>query len=132
MKALIKIERLIEKNLTSNECWKLKKYCEEQAMQKIKMEHDQAIKNIGIAGKVLVRGGNSEAIRYGMACLIGEIIKYNPKTVTIKFSDTRSWRVPYHWLTTIDKLEDERKSKEHMIAFQPYMNQLNKVVNEVL
>jgi hypothetical protein len=132
MKALIKVERLIEKNLTSTECWKLKKYCDEQAMRKHTLEHDQQIKDIGIGGKVLVRGGNSEAIRYGMACLIGEIMKFNPKTVTVKFSDTRSWRVPYSWLTTIDKLEDEKKSKEHMIAFQPYMTQLNKVVSEVL
>ena len=132
MKSLIRIKRLVEKQLTSQECWQLKKYCDEQAMLKVKMEHDQTIKNVGIGGKVLVRGGNSEAVRYGMACLIGEVLKFNPKTVTLKFSDTRSWRVPYFWLTTIDKLEEEKKEKEHMIAFRPYMNQINKIAAEVL
>ena len=132
MKSLIRIKRLVEKQLTSQECWQLKKYCDEQAMLKVKMEHDQTIKNVGIGGKVLVRGGNSEAVRYGMACLIGEVLKFNPKTVTLKFSDTRSWRVPYFWLTTIDKLEEEKKEKEHMIAFRPYMNQINKIASEVL
>ena len=132
MKSLIRIKRLVEKQLTSQECWQLKKYCDEQAMLKVKMEHDQTIKNVGIGGKVLVRGGNSEAVRYGMACLIGEVLKFNPKTVTVKFSETRSWRVPYFWLTTIDKLEEEKKAKERMIAFRPYMNQLHKIASEVL
>lgn len=135
MKTLIKIQRLIEKSLTSAECWKLKKYCEEQAMQKTTLEHEEQIKNIGLHNRVLVRGGNSEAVRLNLACEIGEIVKYNQKTVSVNLISAKRpglWKLPYGWLTTIDRLEEEKKSREHMIGFQPYMNQFNKIVKEVL
>lgn len=135
MKTLIKVQRLIEKNLTSAECWKLKKYCEEQAMQKTTLEHEQLIKNIGLGNRVLVRGGNSEAVRLNLACEIGEITKYNQKTVSVNLTSVKRpgvWRFPYGWLTTIDRLEEERKSREHTIEFQPYMNKFNKIVKEAL
>lgn len=135
MKALIRIKRLVEKQLTSQECWQLKKFCDEQAMRKNILEREQTIKNIGLHGEVLVRGGNSEAVRVNLACEIGEIVKYNLKTVSINLTGVKRpgvWRLPYRWLTTIDKLEEEKKAKQHMIEFQPYMNQFNKVVSEVL
>jgi len=132
MKALTKAKHIIVKSLTSKECWELRKFCDEQAMLKVHQEQIDRVKAVGIGGKILVRGGNSEAVRYGMACLIGEILKFNPKTVTVKFSDTRSWRVPYSWLTTTDKLPEEQKAKEHMRVFQPYIQELNKIAGEIL
>jgi hypothetical protein len=132
MKSVIKIQRLVEKELTSVECRQLEKFCGSQAFLKADQEHRTLIENIGIGNDVLVRGGSSLAVENGLACLIGKILKYNPKTVTVKFSETRSWRVPYDWLTTIDRLEKEKELKQHVVSFRPYLAGINKITNEVL
>ena len=132
MKPLTKVQRLIARTLTANECYQLKTFCEVQAREKSITEHKQKILDIGVGNKVLVRGGMSQAVQYGLACLIGEVTKYNPKTVSVKFSDTRSWRIPYSWLTTVDQIEKEQVLKKHQIALQPMLKELNKVANQVL
>lgn len=132
MKPLTKAQHLIKRTLTAQECYQLKTFCEVQAREKSVSEHHKKIEAIGIGNKVLVRGGLSDAVEYGLACKIGEVIKYNPKKVRVKFSDTRVWGLPYSWLTTVDQQQKEEELKRHQINFRPYLTQLNKIASEVL
>jgi hypothetical protein len=132
LKSITKIKRMIQK-LNSKECWELSTYCKEIAQSKAQNEHNEAIKAIGVGGKVLVRGGNSDLVQKGLACLVGTIVKFTPKCVHADLPHkTRPgvWRIPWCYLlpATEENVKKETESMRHTIAFNPYLKELNRML----
>ena len=132
MKPIDRVKRLIEERLSSKEVWELASYCQELARKKRVAEHIAEIKAIGKGNKVLVRGGSTETVRQGLACLVGTIVRYGPKRVRVRFSERREWHLPYDWLVpaTEENIKKERELREHAEMVLPLTRQINKIFTE--
>jgi len=133
MKPIIKIKRLIEKELSAKETYDISIYARELSYEKRKQERIDEVKAIGLGNEVLVAGGSSEMAKFGVGAKIGTIVRYNPKRVSVYIKDCSrpgKWYIPYRYLypPTEENIKREKKLVELAEMSLPLIGKINKIL----